>query len=476
MINNRAQLITQAADVAGDCIVYVMSRDQRATSNHALLLAQQTALKHKLPLLVFFNLLPNVGVRGREHFAFMLAGLDQLKRNLKKKNIPLILKIGEYQENLLEFVSEVKPSALYFDFSPLKWHRQLLKELSKLIPAACYVVDTHNIIPTWLASPHQEFAAHTFRRKVHRNLEKWLTLKEPELIKHPFSFKKVPQSAQPDQVSKLLSNIPAVHIHSKLAAGETAAQTVLDTFLNQTLSEYAEKRNNPTLDTVSHLSPYLHFGQISSLQVTRAVLTRTGASPHLFAEPTLYKDTTATEISGMNTLFEEMIVRKELSDNYCFYNQKYDQFQGGPDWGLSSLAEHATDKREYIYDRSQWEQAQTHDPAWNAAQQQLLQTGKMHGYMRMYWAKKILEWSASPSVAFDTALFLNDHYSLDGGDPNGYVGIHWSITGLHDRPWTERPVFGKVRYMNFSGLKRKFDIEKYIEQWLGKNQNQLFDE
>ena len=170
--------------------------------------------------------------------------------------------------------------------------------------------------------------------------------------------------------------------------------------------------------------------------------------------------------TSADAYLEELIVRKELSDNFCFYNAHYDSLQGIKPWAIQTLQDHWGDEREYIYSLEQFEQAETHDPAWNAAQTEMVRAGKMHGYMRMYWAKKILEWTKDPEEAFEYAIYLNDRYELDGHDPNGYVGILWSIGGLHDRGWRERPVFGKIRYMNFKGLRRKFNIQAYIKAWL----------
>jgi deoxyribodipyrimidine photo-lyase len=163
---------------------------------------------------------------------------------------------------------------------------------------------------------------------------------------------------------------------------------------------------------------------------------------------------------------EELIVRKELADNYCFYNSNYDSFLGFPDWAKKTLDAHRHDKREFIYSLETLTEAKTHDDAWNAAQMQMVKTGYMHGYMRMYWAKKILEWTSSPEEALQFANTLNDQFELDGRDPNGYTGTAWAIGGVHDRPWGERPIFGMIRYMNAAGLKRKFDIGSYIRHWL----------
>ena len=156
---------------------------------------------------------------------------------------------------------------------------------------------------------------------------------------------------------------------------------------------------------------------------------------------------------------EELVVRRELADNFCLYESAYDRFDGFPDWARQTLNQHRSDKREYLYTLNEFERGKTHERLWNACQQDLIRSGKLHGYLRMYWAKKILEWTPDPETALDYAIILNDRYSLDGRDPNGYTGIAWSIGGVHDRAWRERPVFGKIRYMNEAGCRRKFDVD-----------------
>ncbi len=202
------------------------------------------------------------------------------------------------------------------------------------------------------------------------------------------------------------------------------------------------------LNYVSHLSPYLHFGHLSAQRV--ALHVRAAAAPR----------------DDKEAYLEELIVRRELADNFCHYNPKYDTVAGAHAWAQQTIAEHVGDAREYVYTRTQFEAGQTHDSLWNAAQLQMVTDGKMHGFMRMYWAKKILEWTPDVQTAITTALFLNDKYELDGNDPNGVVGVMWSVCGVHDRAWSNRPVFGKVRYMNHSGCKRKFDIKAYEAQHL----------
>jgi len=225
--------------------------------------------------------------------------------------------------------------------------------------------------------------------------------------------------------------------------GSSEASKRLEIFVEDKLSGYADFRNDPSVDYQSMLSPYLHFGQISPIQIALKVL---GAQ---------------APASAKEAYLEELIVRRELAVNYVNYNSNYDCFEGLPEWAKRTLLSHKSDPREYLYSLNELENFETHDPYWNAAQNEMRITGKIHGYMRMYWGKKIIEWSENPELAFNTALYLNNKYELDGRDPNSFAGVAWCF-GKHDRPWKERPVFGSVRYMNENGLRRKFDADKYV--------------
>lgn len=465
MLEKRINPLNKVAQNNGSCIIYVMSRDQRVQDNHALLAAQRMACNRKLPLVVFFNLMPKSGVRTREHFQFMVSGLEDVAAELKKRNISFILRAGEPLPQLKQITDELGPAHLYFDFNPLRGPQQVQTQFAQHAPFACSVVDTHNIIPGHVASDKQEFAAHTFRRKVHANLGAFLT--EPEaLVEHPYTLQESVESLALSELGNSIERIPRSGISVQFSPGEKSAQQELNNFINNRLKSYALDRNDPNKNNLSNLSPYLHFGHISSLRVALEVVQHVDVVPLLLTEARMAQaGDTPSEEDGMNALLEEMIVRKELSDNYCYYNANYDSLEGAHDWAKTTLNEHRADERDYIYTIEKWELAETLDPAWNAAQNQLRKTGKIHGYMRMYWAKKLLEWSSNPEVAIETAIYLNDKYSIDGGDPNGYVGILWSIAGVHDRAWTERPVFGKVRYMNSAGLKKKFKLQTYIETW-----------
>lgn len=428
-----------------------MSRDQRVLDNHALLAAQKHALEQGLPLAVAFCLYEKPGDRAREHVQFMLEGLRQIEADLAGYNIPFMLFLGDPLKRMHLLAHYTNPEAIYLDVNPLSGPTHLHKQLAQSLGVPQYSVDTHNIVPLWSASDKQEVGARTLRPKIHRQLDTFLVQPKP-LINHPISWPGTVMDidALQPRINAMLEAIPSNGIHVSYTSGENAAYRALEAFVGTRLRGYATNRNDPSIMGTSNLSPYLHFGQLASLRVVLR------AQQELAADESLRPD--------VDALIEEIVVRKELSDNFCFYGAGYRHLDAAPTWAQATLAKHADDPREFEYSREQFEQAATHDHAWNAAQRQLLRTGKIHGYMRMYWAKKVLEWSVSPQEAIDTLIYLNDFYSIDGGDPNGYVGILWSVAGLHDRPWAERPVYGTVRSMVYSGLKRKFDIEKYIEQ------------
>jgi deoxyribodipyrimidine photo-lyase len=234
---------------------------------------------------------------------------------------------------------------------------------------------------------------------------------------------------------------PVAHIQP----GTRAGLATLALFVTTKLGIYHDKRNQPQIDACSNMSPYFHFGQVAPQRAALCALN--------------YKAQRKESVDGF---FEESVVRRELADNFCLHQPKYDSVEGFSQWARDSLELHASDPREYIYTEQQFEEGRTHDELWNAAQLEMVHAGKMHGFMRMYWAKKILEWTPTPATALAIALKLNDKYELDGRDPNGFVGCAWAIGGIHDMGWAERTVFGKVRFMNYNGCKRKFDIGAYV--------------
>ncbi|MBL8121619.1 deoxyribodipyrimidine photo-lyase [Candidatus Saccharibacteria bacterium] len=368
------------------CVLYLMSRDQRVADNHALLAAQADANERREPLIVAFNLYPQLGVRAREQYEFMLKGLREVETKLNKLSIPMVMSTGDAAVEVPKLCKKLQAAALYCDFSPLRGPRKMQKTLAAKLDLPIYVVDTHNIVPVWVLSDKQEFAAHTIRRKVHTHLEQWLVEPEqPTKHQYPVSLDPIDWQA----AGKILDVLPTNGIKPRVKPGEKAGKAQLRHFVRATLPRYAAERNDPNAHAQTGLSPYLHFGHLSSLRVALEVLNEMREPPLLFQKAKLVEvGKNPTIEDNCNALLEELIVRKELSDNYCFYTPHYDSLEGAWPWAKQTLAEHADDPREFLYTRNELEACETHDDVWNAAQRQMMDSGIMHGYMRMYWAKK----------------------------------------------------------------------------------------
>ena len=427
---------------SGKSVLYWMSRDKRVDDNWALLAAQSVALNNKVPLIVCFQYLGHFPEANIRQYGFLLKGLLELKNKLEGLNIEFILSQGRASEVIPRIIDDKLVGTIITDYSPLRVYKKRVSKVLNQTKVPFYQIDAHNIVPVWKASSKKEYAAYTIRKKIHNNLDQFLT-DYPSLIKHPYGNIRKNDISYDNIVNGLKIDFSVQEV-DWLVPGEIAAKNKLN-LLHDSLAGYDECRNDPTKDALSNLSPYFHFGHISPQRVALDI-----------------KNSSLPE-EDKNSFLEEMIVRRELSDNFCEYEPNYDYFEGFHEWAKKTLNEHRNDEREYLYPKEQFEHADTHDPLWNAAQNQMMNKGKMHGYMRMYWAKKILEWSPNPEEAMQVAIDLNDKYELDGRDPNGYAGIAWSIGGIHDRAWFERPVYGKIRYMNYNGCKSKFNVKRYIE-------------
>jgi deoxyribodipyrimidine photo-lyase len=445
-LKQRARLIRKGQDSGGP-VVYWMSREQRTADNWGLLLAQHVAMLHRRALVVVFCLVPDYPGANLRHYGFMLKGLQEVEQNLLKRKIPFVLLEGDPAVTLPRYLKMIRGAFLVTDFDPLHVKRAWQKRVAAGMDGFFYLVDGHNIVPCWIASPKQEYGAYTIRPKIKKLLPDFLT-DFPALKTHAIdgsSF--VAPRPKWQEVLRRVADQSVSEV-DWLIPGEKKARAAVTRFLREKLASYDEKRNDPTQDGQSNISPYLHFGHIAP-QRTAQMASRAKADSKAKA-----------------AFLEELVTRRELADNFCYYNKNYDSFGGFPPWAQKTLDEHRADRREYLYSLEIFERAATHDSLWNAAQKQMVKMGKMHGYMRMYWAKKILEWSAAPEEAMATALYLNDRYELDGRDPGGYTGIAWSIGGVHDRAWKERPIFGKIRFMSYSGCERKFNVKRYIATWL----------
>ncbi len=429
---------------AEGCVVYWMQRDQRVEDNWAMLYAREQALETGQPVQVVFCLVPGFLGATIRQYGFMLRGLQEVERLLERKGIPFSLLTGQPGTVIPGYLLEVKAGLLVTDFNPLKISMQWQREVSAAIHIPFVEVDAHNILPCRTVSDKLEYAAFTLRKKVERQLPEFLT-DFPLLMPQSAQVSRHPDMKTAwDDVYRALKVDRSVPEVDWITPGETAASAGLSDFLANRLEGYATDRNIPEKRGQSDLSPWLHFGHLSARRVAWEV------------------QRSKADAGSKMAFLEELIVRRELSDNFCLHNPQYDTVAGFQPWARGTLDKHHSDAREFHYTPEQFEQAATHDDLWNAAQREMTVTGKMHGFMRMYWAKKILEWTVSPEEAMAVAIYLNDRYQLDGRDPNGYAGIAWAIGGTHDRPWGEREIFGMIRYMNYKGCLRKFDVRKYI--------------
>jgi deoxyribodipyrimidine photo-lyase len=381
------------------------------------------------------------------HYSFLVDGLKETKEQVEKRGAAFIFR--PYPEHdLIKFCAEVKACLVVGDENPLREPESWRESAAKKLKAPFWTVDADVIVPTRFF-PKEEYAARTIRPKIHHQLPAFFHPLENTEARYRWNKADLPASRPIDE-RRILADMPfhrdALPVRH-FTGGTSAGLKILRRFIDERLATYHTARNLPPIPGTSELSAYLHFGQLGPHTIALAV-----------------RDADAPP-AAKNAFLEEMIVRRELAINYVARNPDYDQLDGCPDWARKTLSEHRRDRRAIIYHESQLVSAETYDPLWNAAQKEMVVTGRMHGYLRMYWAKKILEWTKSPEEAFALAVRLNDRYELDGRDPNGYTGVAWAIGGKHDRPWAPaRPVFGMIRYMTASGCARKFDVNAYIKR------------
>lgn len=443
---NRIKKINEADLKDGDFVAYWMQSSQRLEYNQALGYAVEQANQLNQPLLIFF--LINVEFPEAEygHFKFMLQGLKELKKKTAAEKINFyVLKYNQIED--LKQITE-SASLLVTEKVYLKHLKKWKEKAAEMLSIPFYLVESNLICPIEEVSEKEEYAAYTIRKKINKIRDQYLTEYKREELKNKKNI--VLENSKLEIINNLDHFLEEIKSKNKISyekyfiGGYEKARAKLDDFIQHKMKAYAEKRNVPHLNFQSDLSPYLHFGQISAQEVALRALK----SEH-----------------DSDDFLEELVVRRELAFNFVYYNQNYDGTLKNvlSDWAYKTLKEHQSDPREYEYDFEVLEQAETHDKYWNAAQKEMLITGKMHNYMRMYWGKKILEWTSDPETAYKWALKLNNKYSLDGRDPNSYAGVAW-IFGKHDRAWQERSIFGKVRYMNANGLERKFEMEKYLKK------------
>ncbi len=445
--DSRIQFLNDLDLRQGNYVLYWMQQSQRAETNHALEYAVQQANQMHQGVLVVFGLMDDYPEANWRHYTFMLEGLQDTQAALAKRGIKLVVQKGNPADVAL--AAGQKASLIVCDRGYLRHQRQWRKKVAR--DASCRVVQIESdvVVPLEVVSNKAEYAARTIRPKIHKHLNDYLVEFKPTKIKKSSLQLRVsgidlkPIDAILKKMSLDRSVVPVSHLFK---GGFAQACKIFTDFLDHRFKNYVANRNQPQTDDVSHMSKYLHFGQISPLYLALQILK----TEKRFKE-------------ARETYLEELIVRRELAMNFVFYTPKYDSYRCLPNWAQKTLSAHKKDKREQTYTRRQLESARTHDEYWNAAMREMKSTGFMHNYMRMYWGKKILEWSQSPEQAFKTTLAINNKYFLDGRDANSFTGVAW-VFGVHDRAWFERPIFGKIRYMAASGLERKCDIQAYVKK------------
>jgi deoxyribodipyrimidine photo-lyase len=435
-----------APDTGGSCVVYWMQRAQRALDNPALDVAVEAANALGKPVVAFLGLVPFYPNANLRHYTFLVQGIPDLARRLARRGVGLVIR-RYTPHQLVRFCAAVRPSLVVGDENPMREPERWRVIAADRLRVPLWTVDADVIVPSKLLGKEQ-YAARTIRPRLREHLDEFLRPLRNPRARRAWKAPKGLQSLRPDV--DLLAGFPidrSVQSVSAFRGGSDEALTVLRRFVRERLRGYAARRNRPELDGTSQLSPYLHFGQIG---------------PHTVALAVKNADAPRQDRAAF---LEELIVRRELAINFVHFNPHYDRLESCEPWALRSLAKHRRDERAYVYTERQLVNAETHDPLWNAAQQQMVSSGWMHGYLRMYWGKKILEWTRDPEEAYDIAVHLNDRYEIDGRDPNGYAGIAWAIGGKHDRAWgPERPVYGMIRYMSYARTSRKFDSKAYIER------------
>ena len=434
-------------DPAGKFVLYWMQQCQRSRFNFALEYAIEQANERNLPVVVCFGLMDNFPDGNERGYAFMLQGLCELHATLRKRNILMLVKHGNQADVALHYAPQA--ALIVCDRGYTRHQKAWRQKVADQSNRRVVQVEGFVVVPVGVASTKREFAARTFRPKVTRVWEPFLVPLEAGEVRRSSLRLKLTADIDMSDWRKAIVQLNldrSVGATDRLIGGETAAGRILSRFLDGRLARYVDGRREPSVRGTSMLAAYLHFGNISAVEIALAVQNQ-------------------ADVPGdaRDSYLEELIVRRELAMNFVNYTADYDAYDCLPDWAKKTLAEHRNDPRPHQYSRARLEGADTADVYWNAAQREMNDSGFMHNQMRMYWGKKILEWTATPQEAFEITLRLNNKYFLCGRDPNGYANVGW-VFGLHDRPWgPERPIFGLVRYMNAAGLTRKFDMPAYVK-------------
>jgi deoxyribodipyrimidine photo-lyase len=432
------------------CVVYWMQRAMRIHENPALDVAIEAANLLGLPVVVFFSVIPNYPNANLRHYHFLQQGLRDVEEDAQERGVGFVLR--RHPDNSIEkFLEEVDAAMLIGDENPCRDPERWRKVLARRLKLPYWTVDADVVVPSAVFG-RDYFLLQHMRPHLNRELPKFLVAPHCPKPRHGWNM---PESLH---CESLANDITAgfrdldrsIKPVDTFTGGTHAALKCLNDFVHHGLKDYVDKRNHPEFKGTSRLSPYLHFGNIGPLTVALAV------------EDALAKGHIAQ--AARDRFLDQVIAWRELSVLFVKYNDNYDNWESAEPWARQTLVDHAGDERSYRYTFEQLERAETHDHLWNAAQREMTETGWMHNYMRMYWAKMILAWAPDPARAYEWAVILNDRYELDGRDPNGYAGIAWAIVGKHDRPWFNRPTFGLVRPMSAASTSKKFNAQAYIDQ------------
>jgi deoxyribodipyrimidine photo-lyase len=443
--NTRVKRLNDRDLRRGRYVLYWMQQSQRAACNPALEYALEVANRRGLPVLVAFGLMDAYPDANLRHYRFMLEGLQEVAATLAERRINFVIRRGAPNEVAAALGEEA--ALVVCDRGYLRHQKRWRAEVAGRVPCALVQIESDVVVPLDVPSDKAEAAARTLRPKLHKVRDEYLRPFEDAAVRTSSLDLRIDSTVDLSDIDGALGSLEldrSVTPVARFRGGTGEARRRLRKFLESKLDGYADGRREPGAYQCSLLSPYLHFGQISPVEVALTV-----------------RDAKAATDADRRAYLEELIVRRELAANFVEFEPRYDDYACLPGWARATLEAHRSDRRRHIYTPDQPENARTHDRYWNAAMREMHETGFMHNYMRMYWAKKILEWSAEPEAAFRTILYLNNKYFLDGRDANSYANVAW-IFGVHDRPWPERPVFGKVRYMNAKGLERKFDMAAYV--------------
>ena len=428
-------------------VLYWMQQSQRAEYNHALEFAVHQANEIGLGVVVVFGLSEDYPEANLRHYTFLLEGLTETRTLLAKRGIQMVVRRGSPPDVALELGPDA--AMIVCDRGYLKHQRIWRDQVARNADCRVLQVESDVIVPLQVVSEKAEYAARTIRPKIQKHLDDYLVEFQSTPVNR--STLNIPLDGldlkgPADILAGMQIDEKVFPVSQFFKGGTSRAKKRFDDFIASRLTRYERHHNQPQTDDISHMSMYLHFGQISPLYLALQI-----------------KSADHRMKTAKDAFLEELIVRRELAANFVYYSSQYDSYRCLPDWARRTLSEHRKDRRTYTYSRRKLEDAQTHDPHWNAAMLEMKYTGFMHNHMRMYWGKKILEWSSSPEAAFRTTLAINNKYFLDGRDPNSYAGIAW-IYGMHDRAWPERPIYGKIRCMMASGLERKCDIHGYVDK------------